>query len=194
MFQCFLDGTGGFSVEIDGCPKNGLAAIDFRRQHGLPDAPSNIIILPSFQWEDEAFVREHAHLADSDADIEGSGRAGKQINLYVGAPGHIHQPKWQEGFRSLGDVHGYVMAGGRVQISPQVIKAYLQARTKETGRAFFLDLWFGERRIRARVMHEAYGLQTEEGRRKALEYLKGDQDALTEACAIIDAESEGVCL
>ena len=70
------------TVVIQGCPKAGLAAIDFRRQAGLPAAPSNEIDAADIEglslaaqgepagWiESEAICREFADQLDGNADL-----------------------------------------------------------------------------------------------------------------------------
>lgn len=171
---------------IDGCPSSGLAAIDFRRAHGLSDAPTSKIEMPGYCWQDEEFVRQHARLANDNADILSEYTPGRQIDWQVNAINEIYQPQYAL----------YVSndRGPYVHLAPEVIRVYLAKQDKETGRAVFRDLWFGERRLRARAMHEAFDLGTTEGRTRALAWLKNDHDALAEACAIVDAASEGIAL
>lgn len=68
MFQVHL---GKITVAYAGCPAHGLAAVDWRRAHGLPDATDNIGIHayspPVF--EDERLCRLVADCLDDDADF-----------------------------------------------------------------------------------------------------------------------------
>jgi len=45
------------TVSIDGCPEEGLAAVDFRRAHGLAEAPCEFIDLTPATLVDEAAAR-----------------------------------------------------------------------------------------------------------------------------------------
>lgn len=65
MFRIFLP---KLEVIIEGCPKSGIPAIDFRRQAGLPESPTNVIKL-LVDLTSEAAVRQFAQFANSDADI-----------------------------------------------------------------------------------------------------------------------------
>jgi hypothetical protein len=56
-------------VKIQGCPDDGLAAVTFRRKHGLPEQPNN---LANFEYEsgsDEAFCQQFPELLNANADL-----------------------------------------------------------------------------------------------------------------------------
>ena len=59
------------SVEIEGRPESGIPAIDFRRQHGLPEVPTNVIDIPVDQ-HDETVVRKFADFANAEGNLEDS--------------------------------------------------------------------------------------------------------------------------
>ena len=75
---------------IDGCPKSGLAAVDFRRAAGLPEAPSNQIEITDLRVTSEPLFRELAE------------------RLPIGATGgaewycHMQVPRTANDFRSVG--------------------------------------------------------------------------------------------
>lgn len=66
MFQIKLSPS---MVRIAGCPKSGIDAIDYRREHGLSDSPDNSIWLMGYTWESEEFVRAHRQHTNTGADI-----------------------------------------------------------------------------------------------------------------------------
>jgi hypothetical protein len=73
MFKVILDGnipTQPLFVEIEGCPYDGLPAIDFRRRAGLPEEPTNKVALGPYTFTDEAYCRGLAHLLNDKADLE----------------------------------------------------------------------------------------------------------------------------
>ncbi|MFM7012523.1 MAG: hypothetical protein ACKO0Z_24870 [Betaproteobacteria bacterium] len=57
------------TVIIEGCPESGIQAIDFRRKHGLPEAPTNVFNLP-IDTIDESLVRQFEEYADKDGDLK----------------------------------------------------------------------------------------------------------------------------
>jgi len=58
----------GLEVKIEGCPEAGIAAIDFRRKHGLPEAPTNKQAIP-LELTSERLVRKYAAHADHSGDL-----------------------------------------------------------------------------------------------------------------------------
>lgn len=66
MFHVYLP---YLEVKIEGCPESGVAAVDFRRQNGLPESPSDVIAIP-LDLQSEAIVRAFPQFADSSADIK----------------------------------------------------------------------------------------------------------------------------
>lgn len=64
MFEVKID----VALKLDGCPESGLAAIDWRRQNKLPEAPTNVVRL---QWEgqSEAFCRRFRDLLDGESNL-----------------------------------------------------------------------------------------------------------------------------
>lgn len=192
MWTITLSGKGGslapVKAYIDGCPKSGIPAIDFRRRHGLPDAPTNLIELPPCRWEDEAFVREYADRADENANLSGSSdRVGRQTTYGVrdGRLTTSHQDLADWGSRRV----DYVI------LSPEVIRRYLEDPGPATARAVLLDLWAYTARSKALAVAQLCDLSTEAGRAKALEkHYGGDAEALAEACVIVDAAADGVTI
>lgn len=53
MWNIKVSGT----VKIDGCPERGVEAVDFRRVVGLPEATTNEVALPEFEWTSEEDAR-----------------------------------------------------------------------------------------------------------------------------------------
>jgi hypothetical protein len=138
------NGIASFTVVIEGCPRNGIEAIDFRRAHGLPEAPACEIDLPGYSFPDEVFVREHPDKADGNADILTEHRAGEQVRSGIGHRGEIHETTHR-----IYDYRGF-----HVRLSPEAVRAYLEAQTPKTGRALLLDLWDGTRRSLEAVQAE----------------------------------------
>ena len=120
MWLCIIS---EMTVEIVGCPENGIAAIDFRRQHQLPDNPRNTEKLPSYEWSDEEFVRRLAEFADCDADLLAY---RLQFHWYVAGDKLYHI--------------GKTSSGRYLRLSAAIVRDYLREQTPETGRALFLDL------------------------------------------------------
>lgn len=54
-------------VAIQGCPENGLAAVDFRKEHGLKPEPTKFVNV-AYEANDEAFCRTFPYL-NRDADF-----------------------------------------------------------------------------------------------------------------------------
>jgi hypothetical protein len=65
MFKYSID----VEVRIEGCPEQGLAAVDFRRKHELPEAPTNVIPL-KLEGVSEAVCRDVNRYLDDNADLE----------------------------------------------------------------------------------------------------------------------------
>lgn len=128
-----------FTVQIHGCPNGGIAAVDFRRSHGIPAAPTNKIELPGHEITDEEFCRAHPNRCNSEADI---------VTEYDrGAGGKV----WS--CNAVGDVYSnfrFSLEHGPyaslLPLSPHVIRDYVAAQTPETVRALLLDLWQCEAR------------------------------------------------
>jgi hypothetical protein len=79
-------------VILADCPEDGLAAIDFRRQYGIPDAPSNMVAL-EFVSDGEDLCRAAARYLNRSADliILGEGKNGsadprEQVPSYTASP------------------------------------------------------------------------------------------------------------
>ena len=58
-----------FKVRLEGCPRSGLECIDWRRTHGLPEAPSSLIELPGIAFTDEDFCRSVVDKLNGEADV-----------------------------------------------------------------------------------------------------------------------------
>lgn len=68
MFDIHLN---RIALHYSGCPRNGLAAVDWRRANGLPDLPSSVAV-EKFDppvFADEALCRAFAKHLDDDADL-----------------------------------------------------------------------------------------------------------------------------
>lgn len=160
-----------FRLRIEGCPGYGIAAIDFRRAHGLPEAPSNEIEVPGFDWQDEEFVRANAGRADGDANINYEYRGGRQIHHSVNAVGEVCKTEF------------YASNNHSLYATPESIFTYLSEQHPKTGRHLYLDLWDHEarslERCRQELLESAQKTQREEETKEAARHLlKGELDGL----------------
>lgn len=166
-------------IVIEGCPKNGIPAIDFRRKHGFPDAPTNQIQLPEFRFTDEEFVRKHEDKANGEADIV-----------------TIRQTEYQrtEDNQIISLVR-HLGLYSEISVRPAPLVAYLKEQNPQTAKALLEDIWGYGERSRARVTVSLYNLASKEGQEMALEEVyKGDNEAFAYALAFLDAESEGLSI
>ncbi len=120
--------------------------MDFRRKHGLPAAPTNVVEMPSFSWQDEEFVRFLPNEANEQADI----------NVF-----YLYQYQW------LCNAVGEVCSGGTCKIGspayegswpyvcPGIAAAYLTVQTPGTGRKIILDILAGSDRSRQAALMES---------------------------------------
>lgn len=71
MFELKIGPNLGYSgaFTIKNCPKVGLAALDFRRAHNLPDGTHDSIYVPYAAVASERYARKCAHLLDGCADL-----------------------------------------------------------------------------------------------------------------------------
>lgn len=93
MFKFQIERT----VVIEGCPVSGLAAVDFRRANGLPDATDNEVVIAA-DITSESLVRA---LAAVGVDVDGGGDIDRRktysggLSWYRrsqwGRPGHINE-------------------------------------------------------------------------------------------------------
>lgn len=152
MFKVIIPSS---KVYIEGCPSYGIEAIDFRRQHGLPDAPSHVAEIPALEWEDEAFVRaaprERVSLT---ADLSGHHEAGRQRWWRVYVRGNPHAVNMSLTSSPANGEWPYVQ--------PQVLAAYLKDPSPETGAALLRDIWAGEARSLEACQAEVSGRKEEE--------------------------------
>lgn len=68
----------GLFILIPGCPKEGLAAVDFRREHKLPLAPDNYLEISKSEGTSEELCRQFAHVLDARADLNLIGPDAKE--------------------------------------------------------------------------------------------------------------------
>jgi hypothetical protein len=184
MFKCVLHSDNdGWRCELDGCPKNGLGAIDFRRKWGLPDAPSAVITLPSYTWEDEEFVREAAalgeHLVNDRADVISVCQYS-----YWTSVGRVHR----------GDSRNFCERYRPVILPPAVALAFLAEQSPATGRDVFRAVWAKGREDLCRALASCHDLADPEGRAMAAQdvaRLGEPADVLAQACAFADRLLEG---
>lgn len=136
MFLCTLgnhDRKPWFAT-IEDCPRWGLEAIDFRLANGLAPEPSNTVKMPSFQWEDEAFVRDHPELADGKADIDSCDVAGRQDVRWCNADGEI--------CGLLGSSRRINHTSGDYVILPAtVVAAWLKEQSPANAKMVFQAVW-----------------------------------------------------
>lgn len=100
-----------YLARLRGCPESGLAAIDFRREHGLPEAPDDVVV-HGLDVRAEDLVRKYSAWANRHARIhlhqvgDEWGEWGKRPvygeNVHVGNPEEcFHSPEavksWLEG-------------------------------------------------------------------------------------------------
>ena len=146
MFQVYVgsgDAQRPFVVLIEGCPESGIAAVDFRRQVGLPEQPTNQVSLPGFKFEDEAFVRANFSLADDYADIH----LDRQHLQGWACDDQGNVAKLSS--RGMRQPHGYGYAGTGHYAEPAAIAAYLVERTPETARGLLRSIFGWPARTRA---------------------------------------------
>ncbi len=128
MFQVIIrkdyKSTDPVQLHIEGCPLSGVAAVDFRRRHGLPEAPDATASLPWYEFSDEAFVRENPALANEHADI--ALYRFSQKSCFAGREGVVERSP------SCFDL--------RVA-QPEAIAAYLKEQTPETAKALLRSVW-----------------------------------------------------
>ncbi len=175
-----------FTVVIEGCPSAGLPAIDYRRSHGLPEAPCDTIELPGFSFVDEGFCRAHPDKLTDSANVETEYRAGEQAR-YRAYENEVKQ-------LSSATLNGY---NARVTLAPETIRAYLAEQTPETARALLLDWWdySGRSKASAEAKVAAYHAEKQEASRKiaeAREILAAELKALAEERDYYKAEAETV--
>jgi hypothetical protein len=127
-------GGTALRFKIDGCPEMGIAAIDFRRENGLPEQADDITFVPAYAWQDEEFVRRHSSWANQDADI-----------LAMDLP---HYYSWTATGGEVKQVanRGNSVALGTARLNPGILAAYLKEQTPETGRAVLVDIFAAEAR------------------------------------------------
>lgn len=176
MFEVIIPAC---SVHIEGCPTAGIAAVDFRRQHNLPEAPTSRVDLPKGVFVDEASVRDLAIVTDYMADA---------------SLGRVCQKQWSCNAR--GSVYEDSTAGFHytksLQISPEAIRSYLARQTLETAVDLILDAISGSERSKLHAEQEAAVYQQqqqekvaaaaalEEAKLKARELLKDELYELQE--------------
>lgn len=185
MFKCTLGHANGqpFTLIIKGCPRGGLPAIDFRRAHGLSDAPSNRIELPSLEFVDEDFVRERDGRADAEADLKSDSLGGRQWLYGVNARGVVNRN--QHAHYIIGGLSGY-----HAHAPAERIVAYLREPCPETAKELWRSVWDMEFVSMAEACHEAYDLSTDAGRQRAVADGFLTEDQLADACAVLDMAQE----
>lgn len=98
-----------FTVCIEGCPENGLAAVDFRKKYGLSQAPNNKIELPGRIFQSESVCRQFKTNNDADVALEYWSQIDWRVNLLTFAT-VSYSNTLENGF----------------YLSPKVIKEYLE--------------------------------------------------------------------
>lgn len=187
-------------VYIEGCPRSGIEAIDFRRRHGLPDAPTSEIDLPGFAFTDEALCRAHPERCDSSADICTENRSTGSVKewccnssgVYESSTPRYACSQYYEGFY--------------LYVQPLIICAYLEAQSPLTAKALLENIWGYTQRSKVRAEAEWANIQAdkEAAARKlaeARELLKAElnerdrlrvqRDELEKQVELLQAEIDG---
>lgn len=142
------------TVCIDGCPEEGLAAVDFRRSHGLEEAPSDLIDLTPAELVDEKAARSLP--LNGKADFEPIYQFRQAFAAPSGAIGMRYPSNW-----------------GRdncARISAEAIRDWQAKQTPESAVALFQSVLEIDRRERdkAASIRDA-AIAEEEAKRKAIE-------------------------
>jgi len=118
MFQLIM--RSGYEMKIEGCPSYGLEAIDFRRQHNLPEEPSSKIKPPSGAFQDEKLVRQ-LRAAGAYIDMSGDWVFDGQSIIELHGRGNGAHSK-----------HGPWHYGSALPVEPAAIKAYIENPCADT--------------------------------------------------------------
>lgn len=170
------------TVRIEGCPFDGIEAVDFRRSKGLPEAPHDKIALPPFVWTDESFLRP---LLTSD-------HREKNCDLRL-----EYKSPYLWGCNAMGELHAsrnsMVVL---VEVEPAAILSYLQAHATgdnvaiaEAGRLLVTNALAAEVRSKAQAEAEREQMRPEiEARQQAEAAAKVEREReAAKAKAIKDA-------
>lgn len=138
-------------VQIEGCPSGGLAAVDFRRQHGLPDGASDRVYVPPFRFVDEATARRLP--VDGSADYDAAD--AMTIQWACNSAGEVYRANsWER----------------RRLATPSQITAYLAEQTPHTALNLILDMLGAEQRSKTEAEQQAREYAEEKaGKAKAVE-------------------------
>ncbi len=157
-----------FQVILENCPAGGIAAVDFRRAQGLPEAATNEIELPHFKFTDEEFCRQ---LADS---------CGTDANL------HLAQqvvPIWavnkNDGQSLMSRSPLSMITNTKFVVQPVIVRQYLLKQTPETAKALIFDILDYSPRNKAEVQAKVNA---------ALAEKKAKEDALDAARELLKDE------
>ncbi len=177
---------------IEGCPTDGVEAIDFRRAHGLPDGPSNRIALPGYAFGSEALVRALPDAAIARANISLDSYQCGQVEWFANAEGDV----LQRGRRTLRGYGGYNLVVG-----PDVLAAYCREQNPLTAEALLRDVLAYPQRSRAAAEREAARIraareeaaeakrQEEAARERARDLLADELRDLRERCERAEREA-----
>jgi hypothetical protein len=122
-----------FTVRIEGCPHNGVKAVDFRRFVGLPDGATYEITLEGIIFKDEEFVRESG-LANDDADLNMEYYRQKETRL--------------NGCCEIVVAGGYSFANKNIEVEPAAIASYLEKPCPETAKLVIKSIMGYQERTR----------------------------------------------
>ena len=168
------------TVRIEGCPFNGIEAVDFRRNAGLPEAPNGKLALPPFVWTDESFLRP---LLTSDY---------REMNCDLWLE---YKSPYLWGCNAMGEVY-QSRNSEVVLVEPAAILSYLQAHATvdnvaiaEAGRLLVMNALAAEARSKARAEAEREQMRPEiEARQQAEAAAKAEREReAAKAKAIKDA-------
>ncbi len=160
------DKTMDFTIRIEGCPPKGIEAVDFRKAHKLPPAPTDKIDLPGYTFPDEAFVRGNPQRANESADV-----VLEYVTQYVSCCNRVGEVYKGSSVCTLGGQGGYFL-----HAEPWAIAAYLENRHPNNAKALFMSIWGFEHRSRRIAENEAAAIAAK--KKEAREVLKGEFDEL----------------
>jgi len=145
-----------FKMVIEGCPRGGIAAVDFRRGHNLPEDASNRIELPGLVFVDEEFVRQHIdrHMDDADWELEYCYQYAWHCNVL----GQIYEDRTG---KNLAGNSGYFLTA-----CPRAIRDYVNDPCPETAKALIGDILAYPERSKQRAEQEAAAIQQQEAEKQ----------------------------
>lgn len=144
-----------FNLEIEGCPLAGVEAIDFRKQHGLPQAPNNKIELPGRMYENETVARRFQ--LDNEANVNLEYIHQWESYIHQCGSSKVANLKIITNLRSVnGGLYKYPVA------APEIIKEYLEHDCIGYAEKLLKDIISYSERSKTKAEAEVYRLCQQE--------------------------------